>query len=87
MPRYWLSFDLGLRGNYEGLYQWLDNLKARECGDSAATFVSDISPDEMKKQLSKIAGPSGRAYLVFTVRKFGKTEGVRGKFILGRRKA
>jgi hypothetical protein len=35
--RYWLSFDLGLRGNYDSLYEWLDAHSASESGDSLAT--------------------------------------------------
>lgn len=32
----WLSYDLGAKGDYDGLYSWLDNHKAKECGDSIA---------------------------------------------------
>jgi hypothetical protein len=38
MTRYWLSFDLGLQGDYDSLYAWLDKQGAQECGDSVATF-------------------------------------------------
>jgi hypothetical protein len=38
MTRYWLSFDLGLQGDYDNLYAWLDKQGAQECGDSVATF-------------------------------------------------
>lgn len=26
----WISYDLGVQGDYEGLYGWLDTHKARE---------------------------------------------------------
>jgi hypothetical protein len=29
----WISFDLGVRGDYEGMYAWLDTHNAKECGD------------------------------------------------------
>lgn len=32
----WLSYDLGINGDYQSLYTWLDNYKAKECGDSMA---------------------------------------------------
>jgi hypothetical protein len=32
----WISFDLGIRGDYEGLYLWLDSHEAKECGESLA---------------------------------------------------
>lgn len=34
----WLSFDLGIRGDFEGMYQFLGEHNARECGDSMASF-------------------------------------------------
>ena len=30
----WISYDLGVRGDYEGLYAWLDSHGAKECGDT-----------------------------------------------------
>jgi len=39
--RYWLIYDLGLQGHYDELFAWLDQHKAKECGDNAATFVSN----------------------------------------------
>ena len=38
----WLSFDLGVNGDYDGMYTWLDAYKAKECGDSMATFFFQI---------------------------------------------
>ena len=32
----WISYDLGVQGDYEGLYAWLDEHQAKECGDSLA---------------------------------------------------
>jgi len=40
--RYWLSFDLGLRGNYELLYAWLDAMEAKECGDNVEEALADL---------------------------------------------
>jgi hypothetical protein len=86
VARYWLSFDLGLRGNYEGLYEWLDNLNAKECGDSVATFVSDKNTEIIRKELSRIVDEKSRIYLISRITAKGQTHTV-GKFIIGRRKA
>ncbi len=64
MARYWLSYDLGFRGNYDELYKWLAKLDARECGDSVATFTTELSPEQLKRALKPIAGKKGRFYLV-----------------------
>jgi hypothetical protein len=78
--RYWLSFDLGLRGNYEELYEWLDDLDANECGDSVATFLSTKSREQIAGELSNLLGSDkkARAYII------NMNQG--GKFILGKRK-
>lgn len=75
--RYWLSFDLGLRGNYEALYEWLDNMEAKECGENMATFVTEKTIDKIKKELSKLLGENARIYII---------RNGSGKFILGKRK-
>lgn len=87
MSRYWLSFDLGLSGNYDGLYEWLDNANAKECADSTATFATDKTPEDIEAELSKLFELSkqlnerARIYLV-------AKRGTRytGRFILGGRK-
>lgn len=76
--RYWLSFDLGLRGNYESLYTWLDSIGGKECGDNVATFVTTKTHDEIKEEISKILEDKARVYII------DKKNG--GKFILGKRK-
>lgn len=83
MPRYWVSFDLGLRANHEELYAWLDSLGARECGESVATFVSSKSREQIMRELGKVVGPGVRVYLI------GKQGGgkFRGEFIVGKRRA
>jgi hypothetical protein len=36
--RVWLNFDLGFDGDWEGLYQFLADHDAKECGANSATF-------------------------------------------------
>ena len=76
--RYWISFDLGLRGNYEDLYEWLDKMEAKECGDNVATFLTDKSREQLKKELIKFLDKKARVYII------NMSQG--GKFILGKRK-
>jgi hypothetical protein len=78
--RYWISFDLGLQGQYDDLYAWLDKLGAKECGDAVATFRSDKSRsaliEELKEVLSLERNP--RVYII------SMPEG--GRFMVGKRK-
>ncbi|MDP8239853.1 MAG: hypothetical protein P9X24_12250 [Candidatus Hatepunaea meridiana] len=80
--RYWLSYDLGLRGHYNELYEWLDNVNAKECGESVATFLSDMSPQEIEDELEEILNTGARIYLVWKP----EIGSIKGKFILGKRK-
>ena len=81
-----LSYDLGINGDYEGLYSWLAKLEAKECGDSLAYFkyahkgdlVTDIKKD-IKSTVS--LNPKSRVYLIrFVGGKFT------GSFIFGSRR-
>ena|SRR5271166_4990462 len=82
MPRFWLSYDLGLSGDYGPLYECLDELEAAECGDGVATFVSPKFREQLTKPLKKIARNGARLYLIGPNEK-GK---VIGGFIAGRRR-
>ena len=77
--RYWLSFDLGLQGDYEALYSWLDKQKARECGSTVATFVSKKTRDQIVRELSGILDPKKKQRIYIINMKQG------GRFILGNR--
>ena len=79
--RHWLSFDLGVRGNYEALYAWLDALDAKECGESVATFLSNKTREELAEELSSLLGSDSKARLYI----INMSQG--GKFLLGKRKA
>lgn len=83
MRRYWLCYDLGLRGDYEGLYEWLDRIGAKECSEAAATFVTAKTREQIKKELAKILSESPARIYLIAKRSDGKTM---GGFILGKRK-
>ena len=87
----WLSYDLGIKGDYPGLYKWLDTHKAKECGNSVAYFKYSYNSDlvnELKVDLNQNIDFSNgdRIYVVFAQKnKEGKT-GTVGKFIINNRK-
>lgn len=76
--RYWLSYDLGVSANYEDLYQWLDNMQAKECGSSVATFKSKKTRESLAKEISKFIDRNARVYIISMKRG--------GRFVLGKRK-
>lgn len=88
--RVWLSYDLGVKGDYPGLYAWLDDHKAVECGDSIASFLYKCTNRDMLEGelLSELEGAvhlssSDRLYIIYR-----KADGgVTGHYIHGRRKS
>ena len=85
--RIWLSFDLGVSGDYEGMYMWLDDRGAKECGDSVASLVFAHDGDLLESLRSDMANvvslnKRSRVYVVYRDHE-GKNK---GKFVIGRRK-
>lgn len=85
---YWISYDLGLKGDYAGLYTWLDTVGAKECGDSIAFFTKEYLGnivEAIKKDIQKYITPSktDRIYLIYLE---NKTNKVKGNFLFGGRK-
>lgn len=86
----WISYDLGVKGDYPSLYAWLDNNGAIECGDSIAFLKYEAQPNEdfpekIKQDLkSKISfSKTDRVYLIWRTAEGG----IKGRFIIGKRKA
>lgn len=84
----WISFDLGVNGDYEGMYAWLDNHAGRECGDSVAVIeyepgsdlLADLKSDiERSVELNK----KSRLYVIYRSDDGRK---IKGSFLLGSRK-
>ena len=84
----WMSYDLGVNGDYEGMYAWLDNHGAKECGSSVAflMYEHDAEPyDELVKELRRDIQEAveldrrSRVYVVVAA------EG-KGRYLVGRRK-
>jgi hypothetical protein len=83
----WLSYDLGVDGDYENLYAWLDHKEAKECGDNVAAFKYDYLNDFEEKIKSDIEQhislrKNDRIYIIFR----DDNQKMKGKFIFGGRK-
>lgn len=83
-----ISYDLGVTGDYDGLYSWLDNHDAKECGSGAA-YITEFPFDddlvsELKSNLEENVSLDKRTriYIVYKIEK-----GLRGRFIYGHRKS
>lgn len=83
----WISFDLGVSGDYEGMYTWLDNHGAKECGDNVAFLKYEPQGDlveALKKSLKNSVDltKKSRVYVIY------RTEGsrLRGVFLFGKRR-
>ncbi|TSA37100.1 MAG: hypothetical protein D4R64_06190 [Porphyromonadaceae bacterium] len=91
----WISYDFGLKGDFTGLFTWLDNHSAVECGNGLAFFRHDISKLEGTDSESLIKlltadiketvklSKTDRVYIIF---KDTSTNKVKGEFINGNRK-
>ena len=83
----WLSFDLGVSGDYEGLYAWLDDHEAKECGSSLACFQFSCDGDlsqALKTEIENAVSLNKRARLYLVYREDGK---LKGRYIIGKRKS
>jgi len=86
---FWLSFDLGIKGDYAGMYLWLDSHRALECGDSLALLKLDVGDrgfvnvikEEIKKHVQ--LNNTDRMYLMWRDDKENK---VKGRFLFGARR-
>jgi hypothetical protein len=84
----WMSFDLGVRGDYEGLYAWLDSKEAKECGEGLACFWFEHSTNklihDLKEELSSHVRFDEKSSRLYVIRLVGGK--MKGKFIFGRRR-
>lgn len=85
---FWISYDLGLKGDYSGMYAWLDSIGAKECGDSMAFFSLDNFNGNLDSIKTEISGSvtlnkTDRIYLIYLDPKSKK---MKGNFLFGGRK-
>jgi len=82
----WLSFDLGIQGDYEGMYRWLADKKAKECGDGTAYFPYESNGNILQRIQRDIRkhvklSPGTRIYLIRNTE-----DGPKGGFVFGGRR-
>jgi hypothetical protein len=83
----WVSFDLGVSGDYDGMYSWLASHDAQECGDNIA-FISFVPKsdllDELKKEIKQAVhiDKKTRIYVIYRSEE-GKAKGT---FLFGARR-
>jgi len=85
---FWITYDLGLKGDYAGLYTWLDTVGAKECGDSIAVFTKEYEGELVEAVKTEMLnfmtlGKTDRIYLIHLDNQTGK---VKGNFVFGGRK-
>ncbi len=87
----YVSYDLGLKGDYNGLFTWLDSLEAKECGAGLALLEMDFPENDhdkiynyLKMEIPKHVDiePNDRIYII--LRAPDKT--MKGRFVFGGRK-
>ena len=83
----WISYDLGVNGDYEGLYSWLDRLDAKECGTNVAYLTYIYAGDLMECLEDEITDEVSldKHSRIYVIRREG--EAVKGRYLVGRRKA
>jgi len=87
---FWLSYDLGLKGDYEGLFSFLDTVSAIECVDNLAYFSYecytnlpyDVQIHELLQKNVSIDINKDRFYLIWKE----DNGNIGGKFLSGGRK-
>jgi len=82
----WLSYDLGVNGDYEGMYAWLDDHGAKECGATAAylQFIYDGDlPGSLKSDIERVVALNKRSRIYVICR---KDEKMAGRYLIGHRK-
>lgn len=84
----WISYDLGIGGDYDGLYRWLANHDAVECGDGLAFFkytpkdVNNIL-EELKMDIKGNVRINNKTR-IYCIRK--ESDSMKGSFLFGARK-
>jgi hypothetical protein len=85
----WISFDLGVQADYEGMYAWLDEHQAKDCGDSLAFVNYEYTGsllDALTSDLQNSVQITKRTR-IYVIYREQETKKMKGNFIFGGRKA
>lgn len=85
----WICYDLGVRGNYESLYSWLDEHEAQDCGPNLAFLKHEDHGSLVKNLTAEINNllKESRHARIYLIYRDDETKKVKGSFIMGTRKA
>ncbi|MYC27292.1 MAG: hypothetical protein F4X63_04750 [Nitrospira sp. SB0662_bin_26] len=82
----WLSYDLGIKGDYQGIYSWLDDHGAKECGDSVAALSFSYEGGDffeaLKADLEADVSLDRHSRIYVVRQENGK---LKGRFLFGKR--
>ena len=84
-----MSYDLGVQGDYPGIYSWFDEHQANECGDNLAFLNYEHSGsllEALRADLKRSVETTKRTriYVIYREQESNK---MKGSFIFGGRKA
>jgi len=85
----WLSYDLGVKGDYDNLYAWLDDHGAKECGNNLAVLRYDFQGDlltALTQELSAAVTLAKRDR-IYVIWREDDSRTMKGRFLFGKRKA
>lgn len=82
----WIYFDLGINGDYERMYEWLDNHDAHACGENLAFVRYSYEENLFETLKADICNevdlvPKNHIYVIFK----DDPGNVVGKFLFGKR--
>ena len=82
----WISYDLGISGDYESLYAWLDSHDAKECGDALAVLAYEHDGsliDKLRADLKKNVKTDKRSR-IYVIYRDPATNKNKGTFLVRR---
>ena len=84
----WISYDLGVRGDYEGIYGWLEDHGAKECISNLAFVNYEIKGNLAKclKRDIESAIEVNKRTRIYAIWRDSKTKKMKGRFIFGGRR-
>jgi hypothetical protein len=85
----WISYDLGVQADYEGMYAWLDEHQANECGDNLAFLNYEYSGSLLEALTAdlKRSVETTKKTRIYVIYRDQETTRMKGSFIFGGRKA
>ena len=85
----WISFDLGVQADYEGMYAWLDEHQAKECGDSLAFLNYEYSGSLLESLTADLRSSMEitKRTRIYVIYREPETKNMKGSFLFGGWKA